>query len=101
MQTQGKPGRAVRLLIGASALYVVGVIGGVLAWLNVSRLARIHIDGGVPLTRWAILQIQVGHVFVKHGVILFQIATLALGGLWLGFAVCAKTSSRVRPKASP
>jgi hypothetical protein len=101
MQAQGKPGRALEILIGVSVLYVLGVIGGVLASLNVLRLARIHIDGGLPLTRWAILQIQVGHVFVEYGWLVFQVATMALGGLWFSFAVYAKVSNRVRYKASP
>jgi hypothetical protein len=101
MTADGKAGRALKILVGASALNALGVIGGFLAALNVLRLARIHVDGGVPLTRWAIVQIQVGHVFVQYGWILLALATAGLGTLWLGFFIWSLVPRSARREVSP
>jgi hypothetical protein len=87
MPARDKPGRALKLLIGASALYALGVMGGFLAVLNVLRLARIHVDEGVPITGWVIVQLQVGHVFVRYGWLLLTLTTASLGALWLAFLI--------------
>jgi Ca2+/Na+ antiporter len=85
MQERGKPSRAVRFLGVVTAFYLVGVLAGVLATLNLTRLAQIHLDREVPLSDWAKLQIKVGHFFLWNGWFVFVVSTLVLAALWLRF----------------
>jgi hypothetical protein len=70
-------------------VHAVGVIVGYLLALNVLRFAEKHIDREEELTRWSILQIEVGHFFFQNGYSLFILSSPIAVGLWVIFMVRA------------
>ncbi len=83
-----------RVMFVLTAIYAVGVILGGLCVLNVFRLAEKHIDRGEPLTQWSIVQISVGHFFVRNGYFVLALSWIILIGLWV--AVLVRDASRTR-----